>query len=482
MGRYHNTRKTAKRMLVQFMAVVLVLTSAGCGKKDVNDGTSDGTVGGNLKEMLEIGSDEWNVSFASNDGAYTNNISAKISVPETGSMPVLELEKKVFTNDDKKKILETMCDAGSIYADSEQDLPVWYLDYKLADLENGLTYYEGMKDLEDRYDEGYQKCLEEQEKLQAMRKEGGVGIAPSDYSEMLFLGDIDGVHYQFMFTNFGFSCRAIDDADLAAEKPGEGLTLYCYETQEETGENQCAKSESEMENQTRSLLKSIGLDEYIVYDTHPLVWETHIDYTDASDDDAASAEEKKWNDGYSFTYTREVNGVAVDYTDYDSVGISCWMAYNGGEDIPCRAYFDASWLEYTTTFIPTYGMEYMNVRINEKGLVGLDLYYPYEVKQTLTEETKLLPISKIQDSIQAYLKQHPNVYCYDGDNMDYTQLDLIYMRIADEDGYALLPVWRLSGWDDGSIFRILCVNAIDGSVIDVISEMYNLSNSEKIDE
>lgn len=476
-----------KKISVLAMIIVLTFSLAGCGKREVNydietqgqsdDGKSasgDDATAGNLKTKLELDTDTWEQSFSSDDSTYLNTISADIIVPETASMSVMELEKKTFTNEEKQKILEALCDEGSVYVCSDAGLPDWYLEYKLAETEKEVTYYGYMKNqegLEARYQNDietcYQNALEQQEKLQTMQENGaGIGIKSSDYSEEQFIGDINGLHYELTFSETGFTCEVIDAAELVTETLDESMELSYYSVSSETEANQCSMTEGEMEIQVRDLLNSIGLDAYMIFDANPLQWNNYFDYilNDSAQDN--SAEEKTWYDGYSFVYTRSVNGINVDYADYLSAGIAYWEQYH--ED-----YVD---------WMPAYGLEYMNVQMNAQGLVSLQLIYPYEVKQILTEDTQLLPISKIEEMIQDYLSTNPNPYNYNSSgnsaviNMIYTKLELVYMRVCYDDKYTLLPVWRLSGWDNDDISRLLCVNAIDGSVIDILDNIYNVLN------
>lgn len=498
-------KRPVKSIFAFSMAVCLMLFSTACGNSEVNaniepqsasdenNGISgDDTMPATLKDSLGLDTDTWEDTFSYvNAGiSYSHIIQSKISVPNTNSMPVLELEKKIITNSDKKRILEGIFDTDSIYASSEKDLPAWYTDYLLPLLEAEITKYELLKNEEEfewtyEVEEQYQKLLEEQDTISAIKEDGqGVGIRTSDYSESMYFGDINGQHYIFSFSDSGFTCEVIDPAAFVSESLMENseLTYYAWETG--TDDNRCTMSGEDLEKQAEWILDVCGLDAYKVTSTLPLHWMNYIekDDTDISTPmpwwmtEISYDEKTEWNDGYSFVFTRQINGVAVDYTNYDYMGYQYYF----------NAHSEQLYYYLTYDYMPTdFGseQEYITVQMNAKGLVSISVPCLFEVKEDLTKQTALLPFSNVKEVIQSSLEagSYPyTFYAISGGNkvnLIYNRMDLIYVYVAGEDDeYALLPVWRLSGWDNDRIARMYCINAIDGNMIDILADMYQAFN------
>ena len=174
----------------------------------------------------------------------------------------------------------------------------------------------------------------------------------------------------------------------------------------------------------------------------------------------------EWKDvpyGYVLVYTRQVNGVNINYTDgTDLLGIS-------EQEI----------------FAEPYCQEFLKVTISEEGIIAFEYYCPMTINETIGLETELLSFDKVQNIFEKHivlngLEESTEVY------VEINKIKLGLMRIAQPNKpneYLLVPVWDFYGGsirpakggalNDNYKERLtvtfgrsyLTINAIDGSII-----------------
>ena len=124
--------------------------------------------------------------------------------------------------------------------------------------------------------------------------------------------------------------------------------------------------------------------------------------------------------------------------------------------------------------------EGIDIRINDSGIIGFDLYAPIEITETVVEGAALKSFSEVKDTFEKMV----TVANADEDRIVWVTIDrvrLSYSRISEKDSFdtgLIVPVWSFEGridsaykadesyveqWKSGTI---MAINAIDGSIID----------------
>ena len=192
-------------------------------------------------------------------------------------------------------------------------------------------------------------------------------------------------------------------------------------------------------------------------------WElTDWDYTVFLYGEGAASEDKIKDGGYVFYFTRVLDGAPVTYTD----------SYGGALE------------DMDSTLIP-WSYERCEVIVGDDGIQKVEIYNPYEVEGTQTENVKLMDF----DSIIKIYEQMMEV-----SNAEVTEVEtqrtyhirriqLGYSRIydptVDNTSGLLVPVWDFFGGFDSELEgyisknsgehsrqSFMTINALDGTVID----------------
>ena len=156
----------------------------------------------------------------------------------------------------------------------------------------------------------------------------------------------------------------------------------------------------------------------------------------------------------------------------------------------------SSSVQSETEYAPFWSYEELYIRVGNKGVCAFMYQAPLEVVQTVVEDASLMPFS---DILAIAKKMIPVIhesklnepYCYREMEFHIDRITLSLQRISEKDNlnYGLLvPVWCFWGTDryvdrDGTVsmndisgqygdpcgyLPLLCVNAVDGSIIDPI--------------
>lgn len=457
-----NRVKRGYRLLAALLLIYLPLS--GCGRRQVEPEKGESHTGepgqtqavaSGLIDLLGIDEDIWEAEFAVPDEQVQRvKIYASVELPDADHMSVISLRQKVLTTDKKKELARSLFDNGSI--DIQDKLPLWYIESRLSELQQKLYVLESAK--EDVYyswtaedDSEYEACKKEYAAMEALKEDDtSGGVLPLGDSESVFLGDTAGMHYVLSFHDAGFSYRAADSAPFIHDaEPVQNGRIYCQPGSVAAGKNICTMTEQEAQNQAMDFINGMGLSGYVADGIQPLKW---VQYDDTR--------YEEWMDGYEVVLVRNINGVPLIYSDYSDLIFE---------------YLNAK-LPDTTSYLEKYGQERISIFINDTGIYQCDLMYAYELGDTLSESTTMLSYESVKRRIQSMIEAEPNPYCrtLDSDTMLYTKLKLEYMRIESDGEYALVPVWKLMGMQNGTIQYLVCINAIDGSEINIAEQFVAL--------
>ncbi|MDD5017048.1 MAG: DUF6034 family protein [Eubacteriales bacterium] len=192
---------------------------------------------------------------------------------------------------------------------------------------------------------------------------------------------------------------------------------------------------------------------------------------------------------YKLILCRTVDGVPVSYIRCSSGGgadmenrISAALE-SGDEDAVEQAYSNMAEWAYET----------IDVMVDDTGIISLDWYSPLELGDIVVENAALLPFADIADKFEKQMKieweTQANGEGLESISFTVDHVSLEYQRIAEQDALdsgLLVPVWNFygtctaptsDGGDVGSSFLggddyysnpMMTINAIDGSIIDIV--------------
>lgn len=170
-------------------------------------------------------------------------------------------------------------------------------------------------------------------------------------------------------------------------------------------------------------------------------------------------------DGYRLQFERQINGMDVEYFDdidmVDNVDIDN-LVYSGGSD---RAL----------------------ITVNKSGVVSAEVHVYADEDTFVSEEVTLLSwdelIKAAGESIGEYYAAHPTNY----GSVEFNDVRLAYVPCAGDDGEKyFVPAWIFSqsefneDYGEAVTLQLVYVNAIDGSCIDIVTNVRNLGLYEDI--
>lgn len=144
---------------------------------------------------------------------------------------------------------------------------------------------------------------------------------------------------------------------------------------------------------------------------------------------------------------------------------------NGAFLLPADSKTEQGWQgdTYVKRFWP---VEYIDILVSDKGIIGVDYCTPLEFVDTVVEESAV----KKFDEVKGIFENMVIPMYAEEDSMKRVKVDSIklgYAIISEKDNYEtglLVPVWDFCGtvkrYDDISERTIMTINAIDGTIID----------------
>lgn len=468
-----NLKKTAVIALAGLMMTQAALT--GCGKKTVDynvDGTNeqDGEEDGGSKSDRGGIAGRLGVPVSCNEtidpgnsglGNITINCE-EIQVPEVEKMVVTHFTPLTLTNEDKKKYAEILF---------EKDKGIYVVDYEHQtkdDIQQQIDWYkEEIDRAKGDGDTDYLSFLEpELEKLEESLVDAPDTYPEAgDYSGESFRGTIEGKEY-----NMNIYGESTDDypsittsiylgpKDYLSFRPYEGAT-YCYTDTYSYEEADNATNASSMtiesaEELAGKYLDSLGITDIVKVEANDLKWV----YFGSNDEELANEA-----DGYYFKYVRANAGAPV---------------YSGRT-------WNVDNLNQINGWINT-PVESFSISIYDGEVVDISIEQVYNTADSV-EDAELLPYDKIIECANAEIGKYYEKYPPRYKNIEFNDMRLTYYIVADGEGKAkYIPVWVLSQYEElmnsdstDEPTQLVVINAIDGSVIDLVENAKSLGCFEE---
>lgn len=156
------------------------------------------------------------------------------------------------------------------------------------------------------------------------------------------------------------------------------------------------------------------------------------------------------------------------------------------DGVPCgysKSYTDAD--DATGAYFGSWNYESFDITVDDTGIVDVSWMSPLSIGEKVVESAALLPFDRIAERFEQQIK---NSYAYQdsGDSIEVNvyRVSLELMRITEQNSIEkglLVPVWNFyatktkeaEGWTEttglNGPWAVLSINAVDGSVINVVS-------------
>lgn len=407
-----------------------------------------------IKNKLGV-SDSWSEKI---DDEYGISIGADVKVPDVSYLKVIKASKFIFTNEEKKLFIHAITDEP-VY-----DYPVFYKDMTKLQLKEYISYNEDcLKMSEDILQDVEREDIEEQlSELYSYYE-----TAPDEFSLSL---DYSSTAYYTRYNDIEFTIYFMggDETSSVVMRPIHYKKIYDEESYEIVdfqmqdknyeADNLCDISENEAKKTAYEFVDKLNYGEFVIVDNYPLSCVVNIE----NNNDHNS---KKYYDGYTFVMYREIDGVAVDGRDWDSVVL------HPSTDVIQEQGSNGGYVRY-----PGYGFEKMYVCVNDDGVIYFNYEAPFRLGKVSSSDVILLSYEKIQEIIrEEILKQ--GIYSY----KCFNSMELKYLPIKDinnPSNYSVIPVWMLTVETKYVTTSYIVVNAIDGTVINMEELYYEIDKQE----
>lgn len=464
-----NRCKTMKRITSSVMVTIFIsftLFTTGCGNKAVDYGeesvASSGYAKGELAKQLEIpASYIGDLSTEGTDLAALTINDKNIEVPDVDCMYIAYYRRPILDEEYKQKILEGVTDQDKdIYQISDtmyKEDAQYVLDYEMALFEEAkaagdtewIDYYSSSVEAMERM---VNNASLQREKITDYKEDSYQAYLNGRLLSMHFLGwtyDGEVCCDQFDVTNMDYDLLKYKQEDLGIQ-----LINTTTDADEYGLENRCEMTLEEAESFAIEYFANLGLTDLVLAESHDLLWQ-YRDY-------AFEVLDSECN-GYHLIFSVYVDGQPIYFPM--TMLLEPLKTEQIGYDIPRP--------EYT-------------LQLDDKGVVGVDFENPIEIAEKGQERVDIISFEEALEVLEAattkYYSEHPSSY----NKITFNDVKLTYYMIADPEEKGLLKVvpvyvFAQNNTDPyGEIYEnnpeeLFVINAVDGSVINVIEELENMN-------
>ncbi|HWR31515.1 MAG TPA: DUF6034 family protein [Negativicutes bacterium] len=424
-----------------------------------------------LIEMAQSGEAEMSISdmigapenyafeASSEDGNVHITANADVVLPEVDDLPIVRVSRHTLTEQDMKNVFSTLCNGNTVV---DEDGALWksYYQVTLERLismrqEGRLDKYDSVEELDAAISELMGKIQEAPDKPEAINPDftfhavdnytfSARILSTADnvaLSELHAINQEDSVTIQYVRD---IQKVALYHSQIMATTPYYIAGLYSDSNQTVLPPTISKEDAQQIANET---INTIG-------------------YSDLSCSGSrlapiGDAHEGNVFDGvYEFVFTRTVNGVNTTFTN---------DVYAAPPDDP-------------NSMTRPWGYEHIRVFIDDAGVACLLINDPYQIEETVSEQTTVLPFSDIAKVFEHMIQT--KYLSVDSDkktevHIEKVELGLCRIFEKDNSSYGLLvPAWDFIGtltesnsnksftYGRDGYHCLLTINAIDGSIID----------------
>ena len=447
----------------KYLTVLIIITCvfcASCGKKRVEYyAPSDEKASASDAPNDEVGT--FNESIKVN--GYTVSVDAKTELPK--SKPNVYTAKEVdWTEEEKQELINIISEGsdGKLYSGKEEDIPKCLRYYELKGNEMNYNFAVANEN-EESYRAQYDYLL------QKYNDAPDAPIEATDLSQENYYIKKQDLYYRVSFTQ-GFSFLVVKQDYFPARDNGES---YGSISSREDASYYISDAEKDIDSYIEASQKY--LDKFNFGEFKPMIINelTFVGYY--YDDKKSEILSDDIAQGYEIIFTRSLYGYPVDWRYYNDKKFSTVDEEND---------FHTQMGAYS----PMHLFEKINICVDsDLNILGLWYTCPLEDIEIKKDEVNIIDFDKAKQLILDELVKNPKydmekvsvlngVYHYIDSNMikSWDDFSLEYMRIKGENKgeYLLVPAWCLNRKDYMKYKSGVVINALDGSVIYPVDEIY----------
>lgn len=419
--------------------------------------------------MIKIGEEEQDGEIV--DIFADVRVDAKIIVPQTKQMSVVEVIETEFDAEYKERLAKTIFDSGEIYYGNAANLPKKDIEKLWPEYEAGAYIMADEPFHFEEWNNEWSDCYKAYENLENLKD---TYTPAAEYSVNKYIGSYEDRLYRLTFLEDEedrenvarymkrITLEAKDLYEVCPEKFKEQENLACTPWMlGDRIENRCEISEKEALKEAKEFVDELGLDYMVFAFSRPLAWGNVPEVISITD----TEETDDWGvNGYVFYFDLGLDdvsfvqyGIEDDYFDW---------TVNTGENEE-KVYSLKSVLQ---------------IYITDTGIIKAVVDNPVEIT-SVSENVELLPLDTVKEIIKKETNTQWETFRFNVHYMyypmDMNEMELIYFRIRDKDNpgkYSYVPAWRLASVlkeeaSHGIDIRYpVLINAIDGTVIDFYDE------------
>lgn len=450
---------------------LFALSISGCGKEKVDYVREDSTSSEEtIAPIITLG-EQYNIpkSWEADDVNKNANINieADIIVPEIGGMNVYGVSRVSYDATMKKDIIGKLS-VDTVY---KYDMEYYTKDMILPYLERIETIMEDAEANGDytnnpELEEGH---YEEYERYYALYENAPDELIPvDDYENSCFLVDYNDMEYELYINDYGIELTLLEKHIEAygAEKEYEyGIYIDYDSTVPNAEDNKSSLTEENATNDALRFIDMLGLGDFGVIDINPAYY---TGVGEVSDD--------TWYNGYTIVLGRELDGIVLD--SYQLGARENSDINSASDDIPLLQFEFNNTLNWENGEYPrmSHNIERIYVTVTDYGVIYFYYNNPLQIDTVMGENVELLSFERIQNSAEDIFYNEPFYNDITIDGFMVTSIKLTYFPYKDEEesgDIAIIPVWCFNNINDNVT---LMINAIDGTMIDMGQQLYEIYN------
>lgn len=492
-----------KQIFTLLIVLVLMLSLTACKKtpdkevvlgKDLDrvlteaQSTEDKPVGSNLREKLCV-PETYTANLKDAKGNLEVNVNAVFNLPNTDKLPTAKVKMDTFSQATADKLIHILLQGQSLFdADAAGQRTKADIEKRLIDLyamKAGTMPVQVDGSLDENiaiWEEAYDEAPETAEMIPIDTKfksfdvsiygESTIPIEPYDCIEgvaqvngkpayLSIVNQTQENKIKVLFVNRSSGNEGFLKYSSISKMAGKELQLI-------SEQNLCPLNltSEQAKQQSDEVIKELGLDYMVCIGTEKAICfadgagmpNTGGGTAQAPSEEGAELQPStpgnvQHRQAYITSYIRAVNEVAITPT-----------LSKGGS--PASEMGDAN-------YVAGWPFEMLDIVIDDSGIIEFYWVSPYTEPEIVTDDTKLLTFSEIQQIFEKMIIVK-NSWIEDRTvqmDIDTVQLGLMRVTSPDERNVGILiPVWDFFGTVDNSTERprdsLLTINAVDGTIID----------------
>ncbi len=454
------------RKLKYLVMISSLIFLSACGKKEVDYNVTDTGTGtenqqsdalqGSIKEKIGA-PDEWVEDI---DTDKMKRINAEIIIPDVSGMNVYDVKDIDYKNSpEKKEEFIGKLSEGEVYYYGEGYETKDYYKEAMDELLYQMKILEvnGLSDQDSKT--SYDICLSSYNDLEELYNNAPEEpVKASNYEASEYLFTYNNIDYIVRFGEDSLFMQPKNVGEVISEEDAE--FLYGELITDEP--NRCGISEDEGEDIALEFINHMEFGDFCKTDTYDMTFDVYEERNGIPGYHADT-----YNNGYVYTFVRKVDDMLLSDYIYENSN----MMYSEISELMGEEHTNHS----SYSYVKNNKLEIIKIGVNDKGVVLVEYDGPTQITGTKAENVKLLSFDNVLSAFSYEIDARP-IY----EKVTFRYMELCYMSFTDDNGTrCIIPVWRLTDVSADSIiggedFSYVVINAMDGTVINVADNLFDV--------